>query len=150
VGNKIVVTNKFVVGSNIFFNEFESFVSKDIDYLCIMSEPFCNDKTKSFLISNNGNDYILYSNLSKQEFLENDLKSNDSIKLGKYLCKDFIDYIGLTIDDLKELKPLCNGLDDKHKYEKIIYDAYIDNDDFILNDDQLNLAYNAYKMARAK
>lgn len=66
------------------------------------------------------------------------------MEIGKFLIPDFIKEIGFTIEHLKQLKPLVDNLDDKHKYEKVIFDSYILNNDFILNDEQLQNAYKIY------
>ena len=39
-------------------------------------------------------------------------------------------------------------MDDKHKYEKLIYDAYLKNNDFVLTDEQRIDAFNEYKKER--
>jgi hypothetical protein len=54
--------------------------------------------------------------------------------IGKFLIPEFNELINFTIDDLPRLEPLLNRLDDKHKYEKIIYDSYIENNAFVLTD----------------
>lgn len=72
------------------------------------------------------------------------------MQLGKFLVPTFIEAIGFTIDDLKKLQPLADNLDDKHKYEKVIYDSYIQNNDFTLTDKQLQKAYLEYKHNKRK
>lgn len=68
--------------------------------------------------------------------------------LGKFLIPEFNEKFGITIEDLKGLSSLLDRLDDKHLYEKIIYDAYIENNDFSLTDEQRQNAYNEYKKYR--
>lgn len=150
MNNRIKVLNKFIVGSTVFFNVFDDFKSKDTDEIWIVedSKIFKNGDLKSFLIHAKDKDIVLYKPLLRQQFIELDLKTKDSIKLGKYLVKSFIDYIGLTINDLESLKLLYDNLDSKHKYQKIIYDAYLENNEFILTEKQLEDAYNAYKSER--
>jgi len=143
---EIVIIKQIRIGSTVFFNSFNDFKSKDIDELCILSSPI--EDIKSFCLKLNGKDLILYPNLSKDEFIKEDLKVNDSLKVGKYLVPEFIDYIGLKIEDLHKLKPLVNKLDIKHSYEKIIYDSYLNNSEFYLTDEQKNKAYIMYKKAR--
>lgn len=72
------------------------------------------------------------------------------MQLGKFLIPTFIEAIGFTIEDLKKLQPLADNLDDKHKYEKVIYDSYIQNNDFTLTDEQLQKAYLEYKHNKRK
>ena len=54
----------------------------------------------------------------------------------------------MTVDDLTQLDELFNKLDDKHKYEKIIYEAYKENCSFTLSEEQLSNAYAEYKKYR--
>ena len=56
----------------------------------------------------------------------------------------------LSIDDLKRLKPIIAKLDDKHKYEEVIYNAYLENNDFVLTDEQRQEAYRVYNKYRIK
>ena len=60
----------------------------------------------------------------------------------------FIKELGITIEDLKRLEPLLECLDEKHKYERIIYFSYIENNDFYLTETQLDQAYKIYKLYR--
>lgn len=147
MANKINVIKKIIVGSVCFFKQFEDFKPKDIDELWIIGDSLFS-KCKSLLIHGNNKDIILYQQLSKDEFIENDLEINDSIKLGKYLVKDFVEYIGLTMNDLLKLRPLYDKLDEKHQYQKLIYDSYIENNSFMLTDKQLNEIYELYKKYR--
>ena len=72
------------------------------------------------------------------------------MQLGKFLVPTFVEAIGFTIEDLKKLQPLADNLDDKRKYEKVIYDSYIQNNDFALTDEQLQKAYLEYKNNKTK
>ena len=51
----------------------------------------------------------------------------------------------LTINHLKKLSPLIDFLDDKHRYEKIIFESYIENNDFFLTEEQRLKAYLEYQ-----
>ena len=50
----------------------------------------------------------------------------------------------------EKLKPLLKKLNDTHKYEQIIYDSYIENQAFILTDEQRKKAYQSYKESRGE
>lgn len=139
----------FRVGSSAFFEDINGFVPKDEDELHIMRDGLFG-KNSSYCLRNDGKDIIIYPNFSKEEFIEKDLADGDSIKVGKYLVKEFAQYIGLNIQDLKRLKPLIDGLDGKHMYEKHIFESYIENNDFVLTKEQLDEAYDEYKKARLK
>ena len=82
--------------------------------------------------------------MSADEFINITLDRDIPMEMGKFLVKEFIDETKLTIEQLKRLQPLVEKLDDKHLYEKIIYDSYIINNDFYLTDQQLHLAYKEY------
>ena len=51
---------------------------------------------------------------------------------------------------LKLFQQQADNLDDKHKYEKVIYDSYIENGEFKLTDEQLQKAYLEYKNNKRK
>ena len=68
--------------------------------------------------------------------------------VGKFLIPEFNKKIGFTIDDLPKIKPLIDRLDEKHIYEKIIYESYLENNSFTLTEDQRLKAYKKYKETR--
>ena len=70
--------------------------------------------------------------------------------IGKFLVPEFCDAIGFTIEDLPKLEVLVTRLDEKHLYEKIIYDSYIENNAFVLTDRQRDQAYKSYLESRGK
>lgn len=142
--NHITVIKKFRIGSTAFFGSFGDFKSKDVDELCIISSPI-NGKKTGHCLKMHKKDMILYPQLTKEEFIDADLKVNDALKIGKYLVPEFAEYIGLTIEDLYKLKPLVDKLDKRHIYEKSIYDYYIDNNGFNLTNEQLDIVYQTYK-----
>ena len=57
-------------------------------------------------------------------------------------------YIGFEIDDLPRLKDMFENMDEEHKYETIIYNAYVKNKSFVLKDSQRSRAYKEYKSSR--
>lgn len=141
------IVNKFRIGSSVFFESFNDFKSKDVDWLCLVEDYIGNDK--AMRVNINGDDIVMYRyDFTKEDFINEALNSGVPMKLGKFLVKEFIDYYGITIDDLKSLNELSLNLDDKHHYEKIIYDAYISNNDFALTDVQLKAAYDDYLSKR--
>ena len=97
-----------------------------------------------------GNDdiFMYKPDVTKEEFIQELMTSGVNMKAGKFLVPDFCKHIGFTIEDLKELKPYFYNMDDKHKYEKLIYDAYLKNNDFVLTDEQRIDAFNEYKKER--
>ena len=80
--------------------------------------------------------------------LDKKLESDVNMRAGKVLSREFAGYIGLTREELKKLKPMFDSIDDKHKYEKMIFDYYIENNGFFLTDEQRLRAYEEYKRKR--
>ena len=70
------------------------------------------------------------------------------MSVGKFLIPEFCDAIGFKVSDLSKLQSAIDKLDDKHKYEKIIFDSYLENNSFRLNPEQRLRAYKSYKEAR--
>lgn len=139
----------FIIGSMPFFNGLEGYNPKDIDELNIMDEfPFRTNimHMKWF----DGKDVFLCRNMDKDGFIEDTIKCDTPMRAGKLLVPEFAEYLGLTIDDLKRIEPVINKIDDKHTYEKIIYDSYVKNGGFYLTDEQRKLAFEDYKKKRAK
>ena len=68
--------------------------------------------------------------------------------IGKFLVPEFCAEIGFTIDDLPLLQDIVNNLDENHKYEEIIFKAYLTNRDFSLTQEQRDEAYRCYKQSR--
>lgn len=146
---KVEAQYKFTIGSRSFFDGLPGFNPKDIDELWILPEPLFG-KRKSFLFKNpkKEKDLVLYPPFSKEEFIQYDLDKGDRVKLGKYLVPEFAKHLELTLDDLRRLGPLLERLDEQHAYQKIIYDSYLENGDFVLTPEQREKAYESYKSSR--
>ena len=139
-------TKQFLVGSKYFFNKYEDFHSKDTDYLIIEQYPK-NYKIKCHTTGNNVC-YFKWRKLSPKLFLYHAKYTTLPMEAGKFLVKEFANYIGLTIEQLKELETVFNNLDSKHTYLKVIYDSYIENKGFYLTEAQRLKAYKEYKKYR--
>ena len=137
----------FKMGSSYFFNKFEDYVQKDADELCIMdSFPFKG--TNVLNMKKDGKDVFFYRDMDKDAFIEDTISSKVPMRVGKFLIKEFSEHLGMVPNDLKAFDHMFEGLDKKHTYEKIIYDAYLENGEFRLTDDQLDAAYREYKRTR--
>ena len=135
-----------LIGSTYFFKDIEGFTSKDIDFLELVDNP--TEFKTSYQLSGKGKCVFKWRRMSPSDFINISLHRKCPMELGKFLVKEFVNEIGFTISDLKKLKPLRDSLDDKHKYEAIIYDAYIENGFFSLSEEQLMLAFETYKKYR--
>lgn len=131
-----------IVGSTSFFKSIPGFKSKDIDVLELIDNPIGFTFVRQFKFMSKC--VFQWKRMSADEFINITLDRDIPMEMGKFLVKEFIDETKLTIEQLKRLQPLVEKLDDKHLYEKIIYDSYIINNDFYLTDQQLHLAYKEY------
>ena len=138
--------NKFLMGSQYFFSCYDDFQSKDIDEIQIIET---NEFSQVRQIT--GQDKCLFQlkkHPSKEEYIDWALKSQIGMVIGKFLIPEFCEAIGFKFEDLPRLRGLINKLDNKHKYEEIIYNSYLENGSFTLTDEQRERAYKSYKESR--
>lgn len=141
------ILNKIRCGSSVFFDKFNDYKIKDLDWLVFVDHVPGNWKTVRVKIGED--DLIMFKHdMSKQEHIDTILETKVPMKIGKFLIPEFNKIIGFSVEDLKKLDNIVNNLDDSHKYQKIIYDSYIENNDFYLTEEQLNKAYIEYKKYR--
>ena len=141
-----MISKPILIGSTYFFKDFDDFNSKDVDILILIDNP----KGFNYIRQSSGTNNCLFEwkRMSAEEFIKYTLKTKIPMSVGKFLVKEFADEISFTIEHLKKLKLVFNKLDAKHKYEKIIFDAYIKNNSYELTEQQLKEAYDSYKLAR--
>ena len=137
---------KILMGSQYFFSCYEDFNSKDVDEIEIIET---NEFKRSRQITGQGKCSFQLKKLeSVDDYINHALESNLGMVIGKFLIPEFCEEIGMTINDLLKLQPLLRKLDDKHKYEELIYNSYIKNNSFALTDYQREEAYKSYKESR--
>lgn len=136
-----------LMGSNYFFSQYKDFKSTDIDKIDIINTSDFKDKR---IIRGQGKDYIFLKRKPKEQLIQDALNSELAMVVGKFLIPEFNKQIGFTIEDLPKVQPLVDRLDNKHLYEKIIYEAYLENKEFILTQKQRDAAYASYKESRGK
>lgn len=98
-----------------------------------------NDKTRCL---------FKWRKMSADEFVEYTLHSKLPMEIGKFLVPEVAEYLDFTVEHLKKLKPIVDSLDKKHGYEKIIYESYIENNNFTLTEEQRCAAFDEYKRER--
>jgi hypothetical protein len=135
-----------LVGSNVFFKDINDFKSKDIDVLELVDNPTGFKNQRQFKFKDKC--VFQWRRMPVNELISITLSNNTPMEIGKFLVPEFINEMNITIENLKQLEPLISRLDDMHKYEKTIYDAYIENNDFYLTDEQLKDAYEIYNKYR--
>lgn len=135
-----------LIGSKYFFSCYPDFKSKDIDELQIIDT---NEFSQMRQITGQGKClFQMKRHSSKEDYIEWAIKSQLGMVIGKFLVPEFCQQIGFTVKDLPKIKVLIDRLDDKHKYEEIIYNSYIENGSFTLTDEQRDRAYKSYKDSR--
>jgi len=142
----INVIKEFKIGSSVFFGSYSDYTQKDIDILAItdlplFGKPMMNMKLKE-------KDIFFMCLEENSVMLDKTLESGVNMRAGKFLSPEFAEYIGLTIEELKRLKPMFEKIDEKHRYEKVIFDSYVENNGFFLTDEQRLRAYEEYKRQR--
>lgn len=135
-----------LVGSNVFFKDIEGFTSKDTDILEFVDNPTDFKNVRQFKFPDKC--VFQWRKMPIDEFIAMTLSRNFPMEIGKFLVPEFIELFNLSISDLKKLQPLVDMLDDKHKYEEVIYNSYVENNNFYLTGKQLKNAYDVYKKYR--
>lgn len=138
--------SKFLIGSQYFFSCYNDFKSKDLDELEIIETNKFNHMRQ--LTGQGRCLFQLKKQPSKENYIDYALQSTLGMVVGKFLIPEFCEAINFAIEDLPRLKPLIDLLDDKHKYEEIIFNSYLENGSFTLTDEQRLRAYESYKENR--
>lgn len=139
---------EILVGSDVFFSGMPNFHTNHPD---IISKVYIDDNPDYDIETGYMEDNIhkiRWRNMDKNDIIEYHKHCYKGRYLGKFLVPEYTEYIGLTIDDLKQLQHLTEWLDNRHTYEKIIYDSYIENNGFYLTEEQRNRAYTEYRKTR--
>ena len=141
-------TKRFVVGSKAFFSSFDDFKPNDTDVVIIQDNP---PKGKVFQkMRMRKTDYFIYKSMPKYDLIHLTITRLTPMYASMFLIPEFADSIGVTIEDLDLLQNVFYHIDDKHSYEKMIYEYYRQNNGFYLNDEQLKAVYEDYKSKRPK
>lgn len=131
---------RFKVGSSYFFGD----QGTDIDEVEFEDSPRLYRNVMQFRKKDGKRCLFKWRKMTPDEFVEYTLNSKLPMEIGKFLVPEVAEFLGFTIEHLKQLAPVVDRLDDKHKYEKVIYDAYLENGEFYLTDEQRNEAYTEY------
>ena len=137
---------EYIVGSNAFFAGMDGFSPKDNDRLILVDDALeCGlPITTHSEMRLKGNCYFFYKRLPKDEMIDNCIESKDPIVVGKFLVPSVARDLGLTIDDLRRLEDTVSSLDEAHRYEEVIFRAYLKNKDFTLTNEQREEAFRIY------
>lgn len=137
---------KILVGSRAFFSGMDGFKSKDRDYLILTEQPhgFRWRREQSL----RGVCTFEYKRDIAATMVAQTLQSGDALLIGKFLVPEVAQAINATVEDILPLETLLPKLDDKHRYEAIIFNAIKANGTFTLTDEQRQAAFKVYLSAR--
>jgi hypothetical protein len=136
---------KHLMGSKYFFSKYPGFHSHDTDTIEIIET---NEFLEKRVIRGQGQDMFQLRKKPKEILIRDALRSQLPMVVGKFLIPEFNAEIGFTIEDLPLMQPLIDKIDEKHNYERIIYEAYLENGKFELTKEQRDRAYAEYKKYR--
>lgn len=134
---------KIIVGSRAFFSQYEDFEPSDKDYV-----EFSDDQQEYFWVEKKDDEHIFhYKTTTKEEFINFELEHADVFPMAatKFLVPEILEYFDMTFDDLYLFNRNFENIDRRHKYTKVIYNAYLENGSFTLTEEQRLAAYNEYK-----
>ena len=138
--------NKSILaGSEYFFKDCPGYVFHDRDKLVVTD----NLPAEVLRFKDGNDDVFLINRMSADEYVASMLSENVlPMRCGKFLIPEFNNEVGFTIEHLKKIGAVFDRIDDKHRYEKIIYESYIENNGFFLTNEQKMKAYEEYKKYR--
>lgn len=136
---------RFKVGSQAFFSGYPDFYPKDIDWVEFEEHPHLYKDKLQFRKKDKSLCLFKWRKMSANEFVEYTLNSSLPMEIGKFLVPEICEYLGFTLEHLKKLKPVIDKIDKKHEYEKVIFDSYIENEEFTLTQEQRDKAYSVYQ-----
>lgn len=141
---------RFKVGSQAFFEGMPGFQPRDLDEVEFEDEPRLYRNVMQFRKKDGTRCLFKWRRMTADEFIDYTLKSKLPMEIGKFLIPEIAEYLGITLDHLKRLKPVAERLDERHAYERIILESYLENGALYLTDEQRRTAYGEYKRARNK
>ena len=139
---------RFKIGSQYFFGCYDDFNPSDIDEVEFEENPELYKNYMQFRKKDSSRCLFKWRKMSADEFVDYTLNTRLPMEIGKFLVPEVNQYLGFTIEHLKKLSPIAEKLDDRHKYEKVIFDSYLKNNEFLLSEEQRQLAYQEYKKER--
>ena len=140
------LSEKFLMGSCYFFDGMPDFSPKDRDYVVFVDEPIMFKDVMN--MRGKTDDIFYWRKMSPDEFIKVTLSSGTPMQIGKFLVREVAQYLGFNINHLEQLKSVIDNIDDKHLYEKVIFDSYLKNGEFVMTDEQRLSAYEVYRTAK--
>ena len=135
---------RFKVGSQAFFSMYPDFTPSDIDEVEFEEHPTLFRNVMQFRKKDKTRCLFIWRKMEPDEFIDYALRSRTPMEVGKFLVPEVAEYLGFTMEHLRRLGPVVDRLDPKHEYERVIFEAYLENGGFWLTQEQRDHAYMLY------
>lgn len=148
---QVHVVKKIRVGSSVFFGDMPGYEAHDVDYVCLLDRPLVPGRQVMNMKRRTAGvlcDYFLMVDTAKEEMLRRTLEADEPLRAGKFLAPELATHLGMAVDDLRLLDTLFTRMDEKHRYEYVIYQAYLANGSWQLSESQRAEAWKAYREGR--
>ena len=142
------MSKRFKVGSQAFFSMYPDFTPSDIDEVEFEEKPRLFRDFMQIRKKDRTRCLFIWRKMDPDEFVDYALRSRTPMEAGKFLVPEVAEYLGITLDHLRRLGPVLDKLDPKHEYERVIFEAYLENGGFWLTQEQRDHAYTLYKSIR--
>lgn len=144
---------KFIAGSFYFFKDMPGYNLHDLDYVIITDETFVDYHHIYWIENGIAQDRFYWKkNTPEWHIMQMLNEKSFALDIARFLIQGVAEELGITIDDLMKLKHIVNKLktdfNGKYDYYRLIFNAYIENNAFILTDKQRMLAYDSYRNSR--
>ena len=141
--------DKIITGSRAFFEGLDGFVPHDTDAIQFVGEQDVNFLFRRKMYDRtDGCDTFYCVRRPKTQYLKWAEKFASGNTIGQFLTPAFCKEFGITLEDIKSLRPMLERLDKRHKYLAIIYDAYMTNGSMTITEEQRQKAFEEYKKER--
>ena len=137
---------EYLVGSRLFFDGMPDYNPKDSDYVMLVENPtIFND---CMTVRGDKKDIFLWRKTDAEEFVDMTIRLGTPMLAGKFLNKELCVDIRMTQQLFRRLKPLFDNMDDKHAYQKPVFDHILKTWDFDIPDKIKNIAFLIYLNSR--
>lgn len=139
----------FKIGSRAFFGNMPDYKEGDCDVLLVLDKWPEEFKKTIFSCGVTKCDTFFMKQMTKEEYIAETIETEDIKRVFYYMVPEFVQFIGLTIDDIKRVEPVVRKLENtRHKWYINVYESYIANGGFYLSDEQREAAYDVFKRTR--
>lgn len=143
-------TNEITVGSAAFFAGLEGFEPKTTDKLEII--PAVRNGWWRYCGTADGISHYKWQQHTLQELVDKLKKCTDCKRISTLLVPDFAKVVAPKVnaaDYLEAIAPAIGRLCDKHQWGKAVYEAYKENGNLEMSEEQRKRTFAVYRATRA-